>query len=232
MINIVNNILYSNGYERIDIKKDLYLFCLPQESKREEYFVTIQLQSQSDATAQELLDDKAQSLFEEISNSGQVDRSFEKNCTMIICHEEEKISRKIILSIEEDHYNFKKNVITYTSSELTSLKDYLTSAGIKKITNKVISEIINSNDGRNFLKFKDDHANNNDFYSLILKTALKLPFITYTPQEQKLTNLNEEIQNCLSQYQSSIYRKLMEIDTEWTDENIHMRVANIWENQA
>ncbi|MBN0617384.1 hypothetical protein JTM18_36430, partial [Pseudomonas aeruginosa] len=68
----------------------------------------------SDAAAQKILEEKAQELFEAISNSGKVDRPFEKNCTMLICHEEEGISRQTILALEEDQYNFKKNVITYT----------------------------------------------------------------------------------------------------------------------
>ncbi|HGK0851289.1 TPA: hypothetical protein ACKAFX_005277, partial [Pseudomonas aeruginosa] len=59
-------------------------------------------------------------------------------------------------------------------------------------------------------------------------TALKLPFITYSPQEQQLTNLSSEIENSLSPHQSSIYSQLMESEAEWTDDNIHHQVAKIW----
>lgn len=234
MITLINKILFSNGYERLDIEPSssnviFYAFCLPEGHKREEYFVTIQLQEQSDTAAQELLHEKAQILFEEISNSGKVGRPFEKNCTLLICHEEEKISRQTILALEEDHYNFKKNVITYTSNELESLESYIIENEIEKITNNIISEIINSNSGRKFLTFKNDHTNKKDYYSLILKTALKLPFITYTPQEQQLTNLNDEIDKSLSLYQSTIYSQLMAYDSDWTDENIHQRVEEVWE---
>jgi len=234
MITLINKILFSNGYERLDIEPSssngiFYAFCLPEGHKREEYFVTIQLQEQCDAAAQELLHEKAQILFEEISNSGKVDRPFEKNCTLLICHEEEKISRQTILALEEDHYNFKKNVITYTSNELESLESYIIENGIEKITNNIINEIINSNSGRKFITFKNDHTNKKDYYSLILKTALKLPFLTYTPQEQQLTNLNDEIDKSLSLYQSSIYSQLMAYDSDWTDENIHQRIEEVWE---
>ncbi len=233
MINIINNILSSNGYKQIGIEapfnnQAFYLFCLPEESKREEYFVTIQLQTQSDAAAQALQEEKAQELFETISNSGKVDRPFEKNCTMLICHEEDRISRQTILALEEDQYNFKKNVITYTPHELANLESHLSDSGIEKITNKVINEIINSEGGRNFLTFKNDHINSKGYYSLILKAALKLPFITYSPQEHQLTNLNDEIKNSLDPYQSSIYSQLIESETEWTDDNIHQQVAKIW----
>lgn len=235
MINIINNILSSNGYNQVKLEPPFndqvfYLFCLPEESKREEYFVTIQLQTQSDAAAQALLEEKAQELFEAISNSGKVDRPFEKNCTMLICHEEQRISRQTILSLEEDQYNFKKNIITYTPRELANLKAHISESGIEKITNNVINEIINSEGGRNFIDFKGDHANSKGYYSLTLKAALKLPFITYSPQEQQLTNLNDEIKNSLNPYQSSIYSQLIEPGTEWTDDNIHQQIAKIWGN--
>lgn len=233
MINIINNILSSNGYKQIEIdvpfnNQAFYLFCLPEGSKREEYFVTIQLQTQSDAAAQALLEENAQELFEIISNSGRVDRPFEKNCTMLICHEEGRISRQTILALEEDQYNFKKNVITYTPQELANLESHLSDSGIEKITNNLINEIINSRGGRDFLTFKDDHANSKGYYSLVLKSALKLPFITYSPQEHQLTNLNDEIKNSLDAYQSSIYSQLIESEIEWTDDNVHQQVARIW----
>lgn len=237
MINIVKNILSSNGYRQIDIELQLdnqafYLFCPSEESKREEYFFAIQLKTQSDAAAQEILEEKAQELFEAISNSGMVARHFEKNCTMVICQEESKISRKTILALEEDPYNFKKNVITYTIDELAAIKDYLFKIGENDITNIIINNIINSDDGRDFLSFKHDQSKRTGYYSLILRTALKLPFITYSPQEQQLTNLNSEIENSLNPYQFSIYNRLMKSETEWTDENINQQVSNVWGSLA
>lgn len=233
MINIINNILFSNGYKLVNIEfsfnsQAFYLFCPCEESKREEYFLTTQLRMQSDAAAQAVLE-TSQELFEEICNSGKVDRSFEKNCTMFICHEEKEITRQTILSLEEDQYNFKKNVITYTQDELATLKAYISENKIEKITNDVINMIITSEDGRNFLEFKENHANSKGYYALILKTALKLPFITYSPQEQRLTNLNSEIESALNSYQSSIYNRLLESEIEWTDENIHQQVSIFWE---
>lgn len=231
MINIINNILSSNGYKQVGIdipfnNQAFYLFCMPEDSMREEYFVTIQLQTQSEAAAQTLLEEEAQELFEAISNSGKVDRPFEKNCTMLICHEEEKISRQTILALEEDQYNFKKNVITFTARELANLKSHLYESGVEKITNDAVNDIISSENGRKFLAFKGGRANSENHCSLALKIALKLPFITYIPQEQQLTNLNDEIKNSLAPSLYSIYSHL--IESEWTEENIHQQVAIIW----
>lgn len=233
MIDIINNILCSNGYVRVDIDMslddhDIHLFCPAKDSRREEYFVTLQMLEQSDATAQAILHEKAQYLFETIRDSGKVDRPFEKNCTMLICHEESKISRKTILTIEEDQYDFKKNVIAYSARELESLRHHLLENGIEKLTNSTINEIVNSDNGRGFLAFKDNHKDSNGCYSLILKTVLKLPFVTYSPQEQQLINLSFEIEKSLTQYQSSIYNQLVESDVVWTEENIHQQVERIW----
>lgn len=237
MIQIINNILSSNGYEQVDIdiffdSHTFYLFCPAEESKREEYFVTIQLQTQSDKAAQTILEKKAQELFEAISNSEKVSLPFEKNCTLLICHEEKNINRQTILAIEEDPYNFKKNVITYAPDELAALNTYFSKNAIKKITNDVINKIINAELGADFLMYKDPPKESKEkikiYYSLILKIALKLPFITYCPQKRELTNLNSKIESSMSPNQSLIYSRLMETETEWTDENTYKQVLNIW----
>lgn len=233
MIEIINNILSSSGYKQVDIEPpyndyDIYLYCPSEAINREEYFVTLQLHAQSDEAAKTILLEKAQILFEEISNSGQVSRPFEKNCTMFICHEEDKINRQTILALEEDPYNFKKNVITYTQPELEALLAYLAENKIESITNAAINNIINSEEGRGFLEFKDSHKSSKSLYSLVLRTTLKLPFVTYHPQEQKLSNLSLEIRKSLSQDQNSIFSQLLDSELELTDENIHKQIERIW----
>lgn len=237
MINIVNNILSSCGYEQVDIdihidNHEFYLFRPSEENFREEYFVTFQLKNQSDLAARLLLDEEAQELFEAISGSGKVDIHFEKNCTMLICNEEGGIGKQTILALEEDQYNFKKNVITYTPDDLKYLKDFLAQNNIDEITNSVINMIINSGRGQDFLEFKYNTANKTGHYSIMLKIVLKMPFITYSPHEQLLINLNGEIKNALNPYQSSLYSRLMESEIEWTDENLHQQISTIWGDLA
>ena len=233
MINIINNILSSNGYKQVELVlqqdvADLYLFCPLTDSKREEYFVTVQLRTQSDSNAQHLLENQVQDWFEIISHSSKVDQTFEKNCTMLLCHEEDKISRQTILMIEEDQYNFKKNVIVGSQQEVLVLKNYLAQEKIEKVTTKVINNIINVDNGKGFLDFKENNKRQKDHYSLILKIALKLPFITYSPQEQQLTNLINDIDNSLSPELASIYNQLTNLDVEWTESNAVQNVEMIW----
>lgn len=233
MINIINNILSSNGYKQVEIVlqqdvADLYLFCPPTKSKREEYFVTVQIRTQSDSTAQRLLEIQAQEWFESISHSGKVEQTFEKNCTMLLCHEEAKISRQTIMLIEEDQYNFKKNVITASQQEVLALQNYLAQEQVENITTKVINSIINIDSGKGFLDFKNNNKLQKDHYSLILKIALKLPFVTYIPQEQQLSNLLNDIDNSLSPELTSIYKQLTNLDVEWTESNTVRNAEMIW----
>lgn len=204
MITILSNILLSNGYKLVDLDfqqdvAEIYLFQPLDEVDREEYFVTIKLHIQSDDAAKNFLEVKSEELFEKISNSGRVDSSFEKNCTILLCHEEDNISRQTVLEIEENQYNFKKNVIAYSQKELSAMEYYLASNQVDRITNSVVNRIINSDGGKDFLAFKNNNKQQKDHYSLMLKTVLKLPFITYTPQEKQLINLSLDIENSFSQ---------------------------------
>ncbi|WP_413493636.1 ABC-three component system middle component 1 [Shewanella baltica] len=233
MINIINNILSSNGYKQVELVlqqdvADLYLFCPLTDSKREEYFFTVQLRTQSDSNAQRLLENQAQEWFESISHSGKVDQTFEKNCTMLLCHEEDKISRQTILMIEEDQYNFKKNLITASQQEVLALQNYLAQEQVENITAKVINSIINIDGGKGFLDFKENNKLQKDHYSLILKIALKLPFVTYIPQEKQLSNLLNDIDNSLSPELTSIYNQLTNLDMEWAESNTVRNVEMIW----
>lgn len=233
MINIINNILSNNGYKLVDIdllleSAEIYLFRPLDLSKREEYFVTARLNIQSDIAAVAVLEEIAQELFDKISCSGKVDISFEKNCTMLLCHEEGKINRNTILALEEDHFNFKKNVIVYSEKELLAIQAYLVAEQIDEITNSVINDIITSDNGKNFLNYKENHKHQCDHYSLILKISLKLPFVTYTPKEQELSNLDNDIESALTPDQLLIYKQLVNSKFELNEDIIHQQVEGIW----
>jgi hypothetical protein len=235
MINIINNILLSNGYNKIEsefILDDslIYIFCPKIENKREEYFVTIQLYNQSEDAALNLLENKVDELFTAISYSGLVNQTFQKNSTLLLCYEENKISRNMILSIEEDQYNFKKNVVTYSNEELVSLDSYLKKKQVSNITNDVINKIINAEGGSEFLNFKINNQHQKDHYSLILKTTLKLPFITYSQEIQELSSLLDDIDSSLSSEQSLLFNKLISSGVEWTEANATENVLSIWSN--
>ena len=149
---------------------------------------------------------------------------------MLICHEDSLIQRETIFLIEEDAYNFKKNVITYSNNELIDLEKFLKINNVHEISNFVISEIINEKNGQSFTAFKSTHQTVQNYYSLILKIALKLPFIRYSPSQKELINLSLEIEKSVSKQDAIIYKRIIESDVEWTESNIYQKVEKIWGN--
>ncbi|MBV4542839.1 ABC-three component system middle component 1 [Pseudomonas vlassakiae] len=234
MITILNNIMTSNGFVLVDIDFTNEEFPLSlfksQNQRREEYFLTLEISSPSSETLKSFLDDKAQAIFEEIQKSDKVERYFEKNCTMLICLESKNLDHGMVLAIEEDPYNFKKNVITYTPAELAAINRHLTGNTISAIHNNVINEILNSNNGKDFLDFKHQIRTRNPLYDLTIRIVLKLPFLTYSPQEQKLENLSLQINDAIPNQLTEIFHKILSV--EWSDENILAHVESIWWDKA
>lgn len=233
MNKIINDILNSNGYQESDIPlcqevAQLNLFQPSASNHRQEYYLVVKLYEQSDESAKQFLEHYAQDWFDKIIISGLVGQEFEKNCTLILCHKEEHLTRSSILMIEEDQYNFKKNVITYTDNELADLQEYIDKHQLILLNAEVINDVINENSGMSFLQFKNNNKEQRNYYSLVLKLILKLPFISYFPQEQKLSNLIVDIEQSLSSSQLSIYQKLTEQSELWEDDNIEEKVESIW----
>ncbi|WP_269516988.1 ABC-three component system middle component 1 [Acinetobacter baumannii] len=157
MISIVNDILICNGYKTIELAQLLEgysCFLFKPIDNKDEFFVTIESHNQSDEDAKNILENKADELFDLIFSCNIASPFFKKNCTLILCQEYSKIERSTIFQIEEDPYNFKKNVIVYSKNELNSLKDYLSKDNNISLTNEKINQIINSNNGSEFLNFK------------------------------------------------------------------------------
>ncbi|WP_058975619.1 ABC-three component system middle component 1 [Pseudomonas syringae] len=233
MITILNNIMTGNGFTLVDIttsENEISTSLYKSESPcKEEYFLTLESNSPSSETLKYLLDEKAQSLFEQIQNSGKVERYFEKNCTMLICIKSENLDNNQVLSIEEDPYNFKKNVIIYSTEELVALNKYLQDNDVSSLHNEAINNILNSNSGKDFLNFKHQKPGRNHFYDLIIRSALKLPFLAYSPypkNQKNLGNLSLQINNSVPSQLTEIFKKSLSVD--WTDENILEHVESIW----
>lgn len=229
MITILNDIMASNALSAVDVGLNydmfnIYLFKA-KNSHREEYFLTLELTDTSDKALRDFLDEKAQEIFEDIQKSGKVEVFFEKNCTMLICLKSEKLKPELILAFEEDPYNFKKNVITYSDDELAELNNYLKKKSITKFGGAIVNEILNANEGRDFLDFKYQKKRS-AIYDLTIRIALKLPFLIYTPREQKLENLSKQIDDAIPIDKHEIFNQML--TAEWTDENVLDRVESIW----
>lgn len=234
MIRILNNIMASHSFTLVDIEcvDDAFPFSLykAQNIRREEYFLTLEIKVSDDKVLQHFLDNKAQEIFEEIQKSDKVERYFEKNCTMLICLEFTNPDRDLVLALEEDPYNFKKNVITYSPAELAALNNYISDNAIQTFDSDIVNAILNSNSGKDFLDFKKQENTQNPLYNLIIRIILKLPFIVYRPQEQKLENLSLQINKSLTPNLTETLSKILSYD--WADELILTHIESIWGEKA
>ncbi|AOX26863.1 hypothetical protein KUT41_23795 [Pseudomonas aeruginosa] len=234
MITILNNIMASNRFTPVDVNlpNQYFEFSLykAESRHREEYFLTVQLDNNSDQALKNFLDNTAQEIFEEIQSTGKVELYFEKNCTMLICLESHGLNHDLVLALEEDPYNFKKNVIKYSLPELTALNVYLTSNAIEALTNDIINDILNANNGKDFLAFKYQSGNGHHLYDLVVRVMLKLSFLSYHPQEQKLENLTGQIDSALPAALTDTFEKILAAD--WAVEMVIGNVESIWGNKA
>ncbi|MFJ4156307.1 ABC-three component system middle component 1 [Pseudomonas sp. NPDC089752] len=234
MITILNNIMASNRFSVVDV--DLtdnsveFILYKADSRKRQEYFLIVDLSTLSGEELRYFLEQTSQEIFEDIQNSGKVELYFEKNCTMIICLNTSVENQDMILALEEDPYNFKKNVVRYSAGELAALNGYLTRHSVTAITNDIINDILNANGGADFLEFKLNHKTGSQLYSLITRIIMKLSFLVYSPREQKLENLAGQIEAAIPVGLTETFDKIL--TTEWTDEAVIANVESIWGGRA
>ena len=50
----------------------------------------------------------------------------------------------------------------------------------------------------------------------------------YTPSKKELINLSLDIEKSLSKQDSLIYKKIMESDIEWSENDTYLQVVKIW----
>ena len=116
-----------------------------------------------------------------------------KNTSFIISiklneNDEKNEIQEEILDLEEDKYFFKKYIITYLNSEISSFYEKL-----KKYNNIIEFICKNLNDTNKFEDFKvNDEVS---YYSLILKLYIKIPHLTCKNifNQKNIINLKENI---------------------------------------
>jgi hypothetical protein len=145
----------------------------------------------------------------------------EKNLSLLLLIKVDSLDytpelNSLIFDIEEDPYNFKKYVLTYTSNQEGLVKT------MRKKSNEDIIPFLNNiaNDAVLFSKFKSqDNSDEFLIYDLISKLFIKIPFLSITNQQQRVNDLMEDILNDFSSEEKFLWDSLMSLKEENEDPN-------------
>ncbi len=209
MNNILKRIFEEQGFtnERIEwtIDDNSYIdlsrsfLSLPKDDrKKTEYYLTIFLKNPSMDQLEDLVNKKNFELFSEIKFSNIYIGDMDKNLSMLVCIEmselenEEKIINGIY-NIEEDQYNFKKYVLTYSANQEIELKEKTSQEmNVTKFLQEVVIDV------NKFELFKQE-VNKEALYSLVSKLFIKIPILTLNKVSIPLVNLKEIIEESLKE---------------------------------
>lgn len=112
------------------------------------------------------------------------DKDFDKNTSLLIISKREnsEIERQNIFKIEEDPFQFKKYVLTYTDDSLVNLKSKIEEDNSVRLLNLLVDESI-------FNEYKESHQHYS-WHNLLYNIAHKLPFLKINVAiNQNLENL-------------------------------------------
>ena len=208
-----------NLNKRYRIKKyinNLGIFIPKLSNPKIEYFIVTTLINPSIDDLKKLISDDFNNIYSYIKNSQYYNNYIDKNTSLIIllefddldCISNNPILNKYIFDIEEDKYNFKKYVITYSKKQLNELYQ------IDKLEGSLmenINEIIYSRD--NFTSFKQNPTEDS-LYNLVSKLYIKLPFLKLNPKEGQISSLKGQIKMELGRKgHDKIINKILDLNT-------------------
>lgn len=195
---------------------DEVIFFEPAERlKKKEYFIVMNLKNPEIEDLNNLLSDGFNQIYNEIVKSDYFNNYVSRNTTAIIFLElidlhsasNNTVLNKKILDIEESKYNFKKNVITYTSKQV---KDFIEVCYKLDNINESINSIIY--DKKEFIKFKKNPISES-IYNLASKLQIKIPFLTLKDENKNIKLLKQEIDNELKSLNYyNFVEKIMDIE--------------------
>lgn len=196
------SIFYLNGFIGHEITKDgfeyideIKFFTPSEELKKHEYFIVMNLKKPKEEELDNLLNEDFNKIYTEVVDSIYFNNYVIKNTTAIIFIELEDLNsasnnsslNKKILNIEENKYNLKKNVITYTEKQAKEFqKLHNCEEDIRVSINKVLY------DKDKFVEFKKNPILDS-IYNFISKLQIKIPFLALKSEEKEMESLKEKI---------------------------------------
>ncbi len=227
LIEVLKQVFLDNNYAMSPVLEDTpdytaYLAFPNEEKNRQEYFLLIEPQKTSDKVLSNLVEKDADIFYDLLNKSNETDETFKKNCTMILCCKN-SVSATAVFSVEEDPYNFKKNVIVYSIDELDSWNEKTN----RPFTVEDLNNLIHENNSERFHTFKE--GNRSDYYSLLMKIVTKLPFINFLLPHKDLYNLEEKIERVLSPSEQKTLDFILSVDLDGSDDEIYENLLSDWE---
>lgn len=220
LITLIDKVFLNNGYEVVIFEHNydcliVKLYKPIIALKKAEYYLVIECLNATNQHADVLLSEWADGLHQKVRVHPEIERFFSKNCTMIICWPDHAITDKQIFQLEEDQYNFKKNVITYCLAELEEFETKTNDHTLLQL-NKMVAD----GNRRYFQRFKEKSAGLKNYYSLLLKIFIKMPFLTYQHESIGLNNLDSSLVESLTTVELELYEFMQGISKDLTDEEL------------
>lgn len=178
MKEIINNLFNYHNFKKIDINK-YNLFFKDVDSNIRYYWLIIEVE----VFDSELILAFQDVWFEECKKKIN-DKDFDKNTSLLIIYKrvDFDIAKQHVFKIEEDPFQFKKYVLTYTDDSLGNLKAKIENDNSEMLLNLLVDENI-------FNEYKDTHQNHS-WHNLLYNIAHKLPFLKINVESnQNLENL-------------------------------------------
>jgi hypothetical protein len=171
----------------------------------------------------EELDTLMNRFLEEIVST-QAYPGLDKNLSLLLLVERETIAttdefNKIVYSIEENPYHFKKYLLPYTKEQFSLLENYINKES--KIIEQLDLMVINK---EWFSLFKAqvelNETHEAKLFDLVSKLYIKFPFFKIHLNKEELPNLTKEISEEISISDKEIVEKILAInskDPKWED---------------
>lgn len=189
MNEIINNLFNYHNFEKIDIGKD-NLFFKDVNGNIRYYWLIIEVE----VFDSDLILAFQDVWFEECKKKIK-DKDFDKNASLLIIYKREEIDivKKHIFKIEEDPFQFKKYVLTYTDDSLVNLKAKIEDDNPEMLLKLLVNENV-------FNEYKDTHQNHS-WHNLLYNIAHKLPFLKIN------VTINQNLENLYVKSKDEIQRK-------------------------
>ncbi|PKG37073.1 ABC-three component system middle component 1 [Psychromonas sp. Urea-02u-13] len=190
---------------------------------KEEYYLLVQSKGILDDCIKLLLEKKIEEFESKIKpiKAGAI-----KNCTLILCAEANSLDISKVLMFEEDPFSFKKNVITYTQSQLSNLIEIV---GEERFSDSFIGLMLSASNGKKFDSFKEGKINNHDYYNLIMMLMIKLPFLKYSNNAAELYDVESVINANLNSSQLPVKENCLSLSLDDLNDDELVKIILDWE---